>query len=177
MAGTEYKRLGCIAQDCSGQHKAHGYCLRHYRQWQRGGIKRDNENCSHCGGQMPDRMAGSLYCRQSCKLAAWKLANRERYIALRTVHGAKRRAVVAGAASEAVDPFRVFDRDGWRCKLCGTKTPREKRGTHEPDAPELDHIIPISKGGEHSYLNTQCACRRCNCAKGAKPMGQLLLVG
>ena len=75
---------------------------------------------------------------------------------------------------ETVDPLGVFERDGWRCQLCGARTPKERRGTYHDRAPELDHILPLSKGGEHSYANTQCACRRCNHGKGAEPMGQTM---
>ncbi|WP_374001136.1 HNH endonuclease [Massilia sp. CFBP 13647] len=89
----------------------------------------------------------------------------------------KRKAVQRGATAEPVDPFKVFDRDGWRCKLCGVRTPKEKRGTYDDRAPELDHIIPLSVGGEHSYRNTQCACRKCNAEKSDRPLGQLLLIG
>lgn len=85
----------------------------------------------------------------------------------------KRGAVV----TEIVDPFLVFDRDGWRCQICKVKTPRSLRGTHEPRAPELDHIIPLSRGGEHSYRNTQCACRRCNRTKSDNDGGQMRLFG
>ena len=36
---------------------------------------------------------------------------------------------------------------------------------NEPLSPELDHIHPVSKGGAHSYANTQCLCRQCNAGK------------
>lgn len=81
--------------------------------------------------------------------------------AARMLRKAKERA----AKVETVNPYRVFERDGWLCRLCGVPTPKAKRGTYEPDAPELDHVVPLSKGGDHSYANTQCACRRCNGAK------------
>jgi 5-methylcytosine-specific restriction endonuclease McrA len=35
----------------------------------------------------------------------------------------------------------------------------------------------LSVGGEHSYLNTQCACRQCNQEKGNRGGGQLRLFG
>lgn len=76
-----------------------------------------------------------------------------------------RKAMELAAKAELVDPYKVFDRDGWQCKICGVSTPPSKRGTYEDDAPELDHIRPLSKRGEHSYRNTQCACRKCNGAK------------
>lgn len=92
-------------------------------------------------------------------------------------HKAKRRAVERGAEAENVDPFKVFERDGWRCQLCKVKTPRKKRGTYDDDAPELDHIVPLAKGGAHTYANTQCACRRCNGLKSDRVLGQALLFG
>lgn len=88
-----------------------------------------------------------------------------------------RRARLRGVVAERVNPMAVFARDGWVCRLCGCRTPRAARGTTQPNAPELDHIVPLACGGAHTYENTQCACRRCNQAKGARPMGQLRLVG
>lgn len=90
----------------------------------------------------------------------------------------KRKALARGSSGgEKVDPLRVFARDGWRCKLCGIKTPPALRGTYKANAPELDHIVPVSKGGAHTYLNTQCACRKCNGLKSDRPLGQLLMFG
>lgn len=76
-----------------------------------------------------------------------------------------RRAIRHGATIERVDKVKVFARDGWRCRLCGVETPREAMGSMAPIAPELDHIVPLSRGGGHTYDNTQCACARCNRAK------------
>lgn len=76
-----------------------------------------------------------------------------------------RKAMELSAKVESVDPHKVFDRDGWHCRICGISTPLSKRGSYDDDAPELDHIRPLSKRGEHSYRNTQCACRKCNASK------------
>jgi len=79
-----------------------------------------------------------------------------------------------GAVAERFDPMAVFERDGWRCQICGVSTPKSRRGTCHANAPELDHVVPISRGGQHTRANTQCACRACNGAKGAgKPVGQI----
>jgi 5-methylcytosine-specific restriction endonuclease McrA len=83
------------------------------------------------------------------------------------------RARLRRAQVERVDPIKVFDRDAWRCQICGRKTPRERRGSINSNAPELDHIVPLSVGGEHSYRNTQCACRSCNASKGSQVYGQI----
>lgn len=63
-------------------------------------------------------------------------------------------------------PFRrkdVFERDRYRCRMCGCAT--QKHSIYLPDAAELDHIIPLSKGGAHALYNMQTLCRRCNAIK------------
>jgi 5-methylcytosine-specific restriction endonuclease McrA len=104
------------------------------------------------------------YCSGEC---ARKVARRNR------PRGSDRkRARAYGVEYEYVNPLKVLRRDNWTCQLCGRKTPLELRGTLNPRAPEVDHILPISKGGAHTYANLQCACRACNMAKGATPKGQ-----
>lgn len=100
-------------------------------------------------------------------------ALRKRY---RPVAKLMRKARERGVEYEAVNPAKVFARDKWRCLLCHKRTPKRLRGQMHPDAPELDHIVPLSLGGAHSYANTQCACRSCNGAKHATVRGQLRLV-
>lgn len=53
--------------------------------------------------------------------------------------------------------FAIYDRDGHRCCKCG--------GYY--DDLEIDHIIPISKGGKSTMDNLQTLCRRCNKEKGS----------
>lgn len=89
----------------------------------------------------------------------------------------RRKRVVAAVKIEVVHATKVFERDGWRCQGCRTKTPASLRGSWDNRAPELDHIVPLSAGGEHSYRNTQLLCRSCNIGKGAGPGGQLRLFG
>jgi 5-methylcytosine-specific restriction endonuclease McrA len=50
----------------------------------------------------------------------------------------------------------ILRRDGHRCLYCG-------RG----DIPlTLDHVVPLSRGGEESWENLVCACVKCNNRKG-----------
>jgi len=106
------------------------------------------------------------YCSDTCLFRNTRRRRRQ-----------KERALIRSVKVETVDAMRVFERDGWRCRLCGKKLKPKHRGTIKYNAPELDHIIPLSKGGEHSYRNTQCACRKCNAEKGAREFGQLRLFG
>ena len=52
--------------------------------------------------------------------------------------------------------FAIYQRDGHRCRKCGRKT----------DDLEIDHIVPIAKGGKSTMDNLQTLCRRCNREKG-----------
>ena len=71
-----------------------------------------------------------------------------------------------GVLAEPIDPIAIMERDGWRCHICGGIAPRDRRGTMQWDAPELDHIIPLARGGSHAPSNVACAHRACNIAKG-----------
>jgi hypothetical protein len=120
--------------------------------------------CTECGAPFHTEHGGNKTCSCQCRrlrqkrlaksTPGWKEEKRSRRVADKL----RRR----GAAVERVSLLQVLERDGWTCQICGTPTPRELRGSYEPNAPEVDHVIPIAKGGEHSYRNTQCACRRCN---------------
>jgi len=39
----------------------------------------------------------------------------------------------------------------------------------------IDHVIPLSRGGEHGDTNVVGACRRCNSSKSARPLLIFLL--
>lgn len=52
----------------------------------------------------------------------------------------------------------LFNRDGWRCQYCGKRVNRETA--------EVEHVIPMSRGGGSSWQNCTTACRPCNKTKG-----------
>lgn len=86
------------------------------------------------------------------------------------------RARHAGVELEyGINPLKVFQRDGWRCHLCGRRTPERLRGKNQLSSPEIDHIVPLAAGGGHVWENVACACRACNISKNSKPLGQLRL--
>lgn len=64
---------------------------------------------------------------------------------------------------------KLIERDGLRCALCGGLCDPDDKGWSEyfgPTAPTIDHIIPMSKGGGHTWGNVQVAHAICNCCKG-----------
>lgn len=106
-----------------------------------------------------------------------KKKKKERQKKDRNIRKHKGRAEKHGAKYEPIDPIKVFDRDKWKCHLCGIKTPKTKRGKNECNSPELDHIITFAEGGSHTYNNVACCCRKCNQQKSSKSKGQLFLIG
>lgn len=91
----------------------------------------------------------------------------------------ERRMLVEGSFVESVSIEYLYFRDYGKCQICGKKL-NLKRKVPDKLAATIDHIIPISKGGEHSKRNTQLVCFRCNSVKGNRHGGsgdQLLLFG
>lgn len=76
----------------------------------------------------------------------------------------KRRALERGAFVAPVSRPQVYERDQWTCQLCGEAVLREEVVPH-PQAPTLDHIIALSRGGTHEPSNVQLAHYYCNMIK------------
>ena len=79
----------------------------------------------------------------------------------------KRRALEKSAVVENVSRKIVYERDNGICGLCGEIIDINHKSPH-PKSLTLDHIIPLSKGGKHSYDNVQVAHYSCNSSKGNK---------
>ena len=62
--------------------------------------------------------------------------------------------------SRSAPPTRnaVMLRDGHRCGYCGQVASRNRM--------TIDHVVPRSQGGTHSWSNLITACQRCNQRKG-----------
>jgi len=72
---------------------------------------------------------------------------------------ARRPAPVPSAIDSRYIPDQVrrevLERDHYRCRICGSNSYLE-----------LDHVIPLSKGGSTSPNNLQVLCRQHNLEKG-----------
>jgi hypothetical protein len=84
------------------------------------------------------------------------------------------RALKAGATRiELVIRMEVFLRDNWICHLCAEIVPEQSRlsrgtylgGRSDRRAPVVDHVIPLSMGGDHTFENCKTAHRACNARK------------
>ena len=59
----------------------------------------------------------------------------------------------------------IYLRDGFTCVYC-------EKNLHgaAPQDITLDHVLPRSMGGSNESSNLITACKRCNCARGNKPV-------
>lgn len=58
--------------------------------------------------------------------------------------------------------FEVFKRDLFTCQYCGSTPPKVVL--------HVDHIVPVSKGGDNSEGNLVTACDACNLGKSDVPL-------
>lgn len=129
--------------------------------------------CRWCGKPFIRRNA-RVYCSDVCRDAA-VYQQREVGRIQRHRKGKARRECVA--LGEAFTREEIFERDHWRCGLCGK---RISKAYQWPDhrAPSIDHIVPLIRGGVHSKANVQASHLGCNWSKnGRGGLEQLRLFG
>jgi 5-methylcytosine-specific restriction endonuclease McrA len=71
---------------------------------------------------------------------------------------AVRRRRTLHAFVEVIDRWTLWDQHDGICGICKTPVGLEHM--------TIDHVVPLSKGGLHSYANTQPAHEECNRHKG-----------
>ena len=68
------------------------------------------------------------------------------------------------ARRAALNRRAVFARDGARCQYCTAP------------AESIDHVVPRSRGGEHTWENVVAACRPCNARKRDRLLSETTMV-
>ncbi len=160
--------------------------------------------CVECGQQMltatSERLC-SLKCRRARRYRAER-GKRRVYIARACICGAvldrgrkfcdqcrdlrrvaakqrerrRRRALEHKARSEPYALVEIAERDRKICALCHGPVDMSLAVPHR-QAPTVDHIVPLSEGGDDTPANVQLAHFTCNSSKGARGSQQLALVG
>lgn len=82
-----------------------------------------------------------------------KLMARHRYL--------QRQVGAPGRGVSAEQFAQLIASQGWRCTYCA-----------QLKKLELDHVVPLSRGGAHDIENAVGACKRCNCSKGARLLSE-----
>lgn len=103
------------------------------------------------------------FCSRRCGTRAVKRDRRHR-----------ERAAGVGLAG-SITIRELAERDGWRCHLCCKKVPDREYAARPLDA-TIDHLIPLSAGGQHVPENVALAHFQCNSQRSDTGPAQLRLV-
>jgi len=147
---------------------------REYRERKKTGRSRE---CSICGGAIPSRPGAGLTCSEECgrirdrerkreyyhrhrdeyreRARAWRKTEAGRAHSAREYN--KRRRLLEGAVQVPWLRSEIAERDGWECYLCGSEI--------EPDDLNIDHVKPLSLGGDDAPWNVAATHAACNFSK------------
>lgn len=152
--GSLIKKRKRYCEECNSVQWVQYYAKKHADIWTK------ERTCKICGRLFvkPYGSKSYLFCSSECQ---------ERNKKDSAYHTKIRRdSRLKNQHIERVYRKKVFERDNWRCQICGKKVKADASCPH-PKAPTIDHIIPISEGGEHSYRNVRTAHFICNSLRGS----------
>lgn len=95
----------------------------------------------------------------------WRLANPDKCRAYVSKRIARKRNAEQGFKPWMERYFRYQQEQ--RCWYCG-ETMLQDVPRIDPRKENLEHKLPLSRGGAHNWINTVLACRECNQRKGTK---------
>lgn len=116
-------------------------CSYNYRNKKNNSWRINSANCGRCGKSLVGLRSNAIYCSRTCKSLDHNFKNKRKTRATTT---ARRR--------------EIWVRDQGCCYIC-----------QKPVGPkefELDHLIPVSRGGNSNPENLAVSCRFCNRSRG-----------
>lgn len=121
--------------------------------------------CRNPGYVLSCQRCGCSFRKKSNRHNYNKYCSRECYFGV-----AKKGRMYSSERPRKIGPAvrrRIADRDKWRCRLCGIRVLDNVSDRH-PRKLNVDHVIPLSRGGGGDDCNLQCLCRSCNSSKADK---------
>ena len=112
--------------------------------------------CQNCGSTFETIRDDAKACSKRCGNALDLKARKHRFAELKRI----------GKYDYSITKEKVYERDGGICQRCG-KLITYDVDCNDDNYPTTDHIIPLAKGGSHTWDNVQLLCRRCNVLKKA----------
>ena len=147
--------MKCKIDGCSRKTPRYkrGMCIHHYNRW----YKETNPGWwrRYSREQSPSQRAAAVE-----RVRRWREENPERFRRLNREKELRRRARLRGAPCENIEALVVLEMHDGVCGICGEDI--------DPEDFHIDHIVPLSKGGSHTYDNVQPAHPRCNLVKHAR---------
>lgn len=193
---SDHCKPRCSGPKCARITVGRGLCSSHLKQHNAGTtlrpietrtVRSANGPCKWCGDPVGARSTSS-FCTLTCRNLARRHAVAATtgecaqcgaaidYLAPAN-NGGKRLTPVSKrlcddcrhrSASLYMSAEDLRKRDGGNCALCGLPVPTDAIKPH-PLAPEVDHILPISRGGTHEPDNLALVHKTCNITKSNKP--------
>ena len=117
--------------------------------------------CVECGSLFIPRNNNNIRCSVQC-------------IRRSTNRGPDKRLNHSNVVDKDITLTKLFVRDNGTCWLCGKKCDWQDQTQNENgivcgnNYPSIDHVLPLSKGGLHSWDNVRLAHRHCNTLKRDK---------
>lgn len=178
-----FEQSACSVEGCETPSRVRGWCTKHHARWKAHGdplVKKLHDNSGPCSKSECAKPASRL---GMCESHYWddyiaRPGNAAKHSA--KIHARRAKATARGdSLSERSLSWRTLMAEGLRhCYLCGLecdlsdfRTIVDKRGSSRVipgrKYPSLDHVIPISHGGQHVRANAALACMDCNRRKWA----------
>lgn len=185
----------CIVDSCEETVRVGEFCYAHYARFKRHSDPlagkqpaeraTDHEDgdrtCNTCKVKKPitDFYRGKFYTRgrwprcAECHIAWFSNRYQENKAyyddQARTNRHARRARIAGGQVDPGVTRAKLRKIHGDDCMYCGVTMDFEERGRRQSKTrATVEHIIPIAKGGSHTWDNTALCCALCNSMKGAK---------
>ena len=112
--------------------------------------------------------------RDKIRAAARKWYRANPGYAINNSHKRRLLARNSEAKGEFISIMVLCEKDEWICRICGNPVEKNKIKDRK-EGPSIDHIVPLSKGGSHTWKNVQLAHRSCNFSKRSKVLKQKTL--
>lgn len=100
-------------------------------------------NCFICSKPFTSKSPNHKYCSDPCReIAAERVINK--------LH--------------KESSFKIFERDDFTCIYCGKSSIKHGAVLH------VDHVYPVSSGGDNELYNLVTSCQECNLSKSVTPL-------
>lgn len=158
-------QVTCGDEECKHIHRVNAAKIRYLKSKHKKQpklIQYETRECKECGEIFSiDKRLNNVYCSADCRR---KAENRKK----------DKRIPREQIVDTDISLKRLFKRDNGICWICGEKCDFDSTSVSQKGNvicgdlyPEIEHVVPISRGGLHSWANVRLAHHKCNAQKGA----------
>lgn len=126
-------------------------------------VRELTRECAECGNLFYNPSPNTLTCSSECSRKRNRRISREIY---------KGRINKSNLVDKDISLTKLYNRDRGMCYLCSEQCDwNDKVVTNEGHTivggkyPSIEHVVPLSKNGKHSWVNVKLSCMRCNTLK------------